>query len=475
MPFRRYRRGFYRRRRFPRRRRFVYYSHPWHRRWRRRWRRRRNPPVRQPLPKSIRSWIVQGVEILGVQGSEVSMTYDNKSESSDGGQWQINIRNVAPTNKEVVYLSKMIPPDLTNQCSMFPRNKVSYWDFVGGWGNACISLYGLIFRLILGFAKANRTLNRAQYIKFNGVQFQLQRAPDINYIFYLQKHRNLNDFIKPLLTPLNLMNTPGSIIVNSIQRSKCCKMPIVRRKADPEISGWHDIEKFMKEPLVCYAWSAFNPNNPMGRNPQITKFLSSPLRNSWFNEHEGQNISEYCPPWQNRQEYDKEFVDKIDNAQDTTETNVGQTWWEWINNQVSNNPTPNLQCTYGRYAPFSPPMLIANTPQTLWVRYKFFFKIAGRSFGFERTNWPVLEADTCSFCKPNCSACIDPKRDLKKDGLLTKKAFKRITQPPHTDKKRSLEVLARALRRKLRKRKRVRWLDQQSPRKRQKTTITMGL
>nr|WBM82623.1 MAG: ORF1 [Torque teno polar bear virus 7] len=464
MPYRRRRSRPYRRRRFPRRRHFFRYNHPFYRRWRGRWFRRRNPPVRQPKPRFIKNFIVQGVEVLGIQGSEVSMYYDHPQEQDDDGHWRIDVKNIAPTNRMVSYLSKMIPP-YDNSCTKFTQVP-EYWDFVGGYGFACFSLYGLIMRMILGFARANRTLDRATLIKFLGVHFSLQRAPQVNYLFLPQYHRNLGDFIQPLITPINLINTPGTVTVNSIQRTKCCKSPFVRRKADPTVSGWHDLETFLPMPLQCYLWTVFNPTNPMGRNPQITKDLRSPIQNTWFKDQLNKPADTYCPPWNDREKYDRQFVDNIDNIQITKGS-----WWDYVNSQNKKPPTPQLDCAYGKYAFMLPPVIATDAPQTLWFKYKFFFKVAGKSVGFSRQRWPIKEADTCPNC-PNrdCDACIKPKRDLKKSGLLTKKAFKRITQPPNTTKERILAILARLVCRKLRKRKRVRWMDLQ-PRKKPRLAL----
>ncbi|WCS65224.1 ORF1 [Grizzly bear anellovirus 1] len=471
MPYYRRRRRPYRRRYFGRRRHFFRYRHPFYRRWRRRfYHHKRNPPVRAPTPRHIRSWIVQGVEFLGVIGSEISMFYDNPSDD-DSGQWRIDIKNVAPNNKMVDYLSKMLPPeDFKNDCAKFPDTEVSYWDFVGGYGQAGFTLLGLIFRIILGFAKTNATLDRAQLIKYLGVEFQLQRAPEVNYLFLAQFHRNWGDYMKKLIHPINLLCTPGTVTVNSINRTKCCKSPRVRRKADPTLAGWHDLEDFMRVHLISYMWTTFNPSNPMGRNPWITKTIKSPIENNWMNEHKGKNISDYCPHWAARDTYDSNFVENINKIQAIDKTS--QSWWEWINQQTIKDQN-SVQCAYGKYSPFTPPMLATTAPQTIWMKYKFFFKIAGKSAGFERQNWPIREADTCTICKPSCKACIVPERDLEDPGFLTEKAFKRITKARNPRKKRILEIITRLILERSRKRKRVRWRDQQN--KKQKTIISMGL
>nr|WBM82719.1 MAG: ORF1 [Torque teno polar bear virus 39] len=471
MPF--YRRRPYRRRRFPRRRRFIYYKHPWHRRWRRWWwRRRRNPPVRAPRPRQIRNLSITGVELLGIQGSEVSMVYTPESDTLNQGTWQINVRNMAPSNKEVEWMGKLFPLHdfVRNDCSDKFQNGVQYWDLVGGWGQANFSLESLIWRAILGFAKFSTTLERAQLVRFKGVKFTLERAPTINWLFLAEYHRSGLDWEKDLIHPVNLLCTPKTVIVNSVQRSHCCKSPRVRRKCDPTQAGWHDLEEFMKEPIVNYAWSVVNLTNPAGRNPKIHRGLDSPIQNTWLTEAAGQNLFSYCPPWARRAQYDRTFVNNMTNL-----NTYNDNWWEWGKTET----TQTIKCAYGKYGPFMPPVIAADAPQTIWMRYQFYFQLAGRSFGFNRTAWPVREADTCSFCAPcpkgTCDACIK-KGDTNKDGILKKKALKRIINAPNPRKRQLLEKLAADLRKNLRKRKRVRWLDQQQqPSKKPRATFTFSI
>nr|WBM82670.1 MAG: ORF1 [Torque teno polar bear virus 22] len=473
MPYR-WRRWGRRRRRFPWRRNIFRYRNRWWRQRRWRPRHRRNPPVRAARPRNIRNLIIKGVELLGVQGSEVSFGY-GRPQNQQTGTWTIDIKNVAPANKEVTYLSKLVlaPSETHNDCSdRFKNEDVSYWDLVGGFGQAHFSLQELIMRAILGFAKFSTTLERCHFIKFNGFQLTPMRAPSINYLFLAETHRNGLDYEKSLIHPVNLLCTPRTVIVNSIQRTKCCRNPKIRRKADPTIFGWHDLEDFMSQTLVSYVWTVFNPNNPAGRNSQITKFLKSPLQNHWMNDQKNKPLSDYCPPWANRVTYDKEFVDTVNNIQSKT---TGRNWWDWTREEDVPNENNQVQCEYGKYSPFLPPMMVSNTPETLWFRYTFYFQIAGKSFGFQRQPWPIREADTCSFCIPKetCDSCIDPKTDLDKWGLLKKRAFQRITSSPNTRKRRALAILARHLRRhRQRKRKRVRFQDEE-PQKRAKVTLRL--
>nr|WBM82685.1 MAG: ORF1 [Torque teno polar bear virus 27] len=466
MPFYRRRRRWPRRGRFPRRRYLLR-----HRRrrywWRRRpwgYRRGKARPVRQTRPSHVRLLKIKGVEFLGELGSVVNFRWDAPTEATDtnkdAGQWQVDIQNVAPVNKEVSYWQKLLPTtdENKNSCSdKFPNRECSYWDFVGGYGQAHFTLFGLIMRTILGFARFNTTLERVRFIKYLGVQFNLQRAPDVNWLFLAEEHRQGHDYEKPLITPMNLLNTPRTVIVKAYKQTHCCRNPRVRRPADPTIYGWQDLEDFLHVPLISYVWSAFNPNNPLGRNDQITKKLKSPLQNNWMRASCGKKISDYCPDWNDRVKYDKTFVEKVDGVQVIKDK---RGWWDWSEEkQLKGNA---IQCEYGRYAPFLPPQIAADTPQTVWMRYTFLFQIGGQSFGYKKQVWPVLEADTCTPCTQDTHIYPEDKDPW---GILKKKTIKRIAGSPEYRKRRALAFLSRLIQHRRRKRKRVTWADEKPPKK----------
>nr|WBM82626.1 MAG: ORF1 [Torque teno polar bear virus 8] len=457
MPYR-----YRRRRRIPRRRHQFYYRRRRHiRRGRRRfWRGRRYPPVRSSRPRRVQWLSIRGFEFLGIQGSEINFSLIPETDNKKAA-WTIDIKNVATTNKEVIYFSKIIPPtdQFHNSCNdQWAGGLLSYWDFVGGFGQAEFTFRTLLLRAIFGFARISRKLEGFQYIKFIGYKFNFVRAPTISYLFLPEPHRGPNDYEKSLIHPANLLNTKGTIIVHSVKRTKCCKNPRFKKRADPTTYGWYDIEEFMNRRLTGYVWSVFDPNNPMGRNSKITNTLDSPVTNNWFQQkNEDKNIATYCPKWMNREEYDSIFVKRIDNAQ---ADKLDQTWWDWVFEQEIDNQ--QVQCDYGKYSPFLEPIMPAPSPETLWFRYVFFFQLGGSTFGRNPPSYPVKETDVCTPCHSGCNACIYPE-DLDAHGLLKKKAYERIIRSPQRTKKRAMALIARALRQRKRKReRRVTWADEKS-------------
>ncbi|WCS65245.1 ORF1 [Grizzly bear anellovirus 8] len=461
MPYRR------RRRRIPRRRsQFHYRKRRWiHRRRRQFWKRRgrRSSTVRVSRPRHIRVLTIKGVEFLGVQGSSIDYTFvpDNTSEQ---GTWTIDIKNVAPCSKEVTYFSTIFPlsTEVKDSCQdKWNSKETCYWDFVGGFGQAEFTFRSLIYRTLLGLARFSSKLDGFQFIKFLGYRWTLMRARTIDYILLPEAHRGPNDYEKSLIHPINLLNTPGSVLVQSVNRTKCCRAPKVKKRAEPTIFGWHDIEEFMNVRLTGYVWSVIELDNPIGRNPNITKQLKAPYDNDWMNEtNDPQNktIANYCPKWMNRVDYDKEFVTKVNGFQRSQKEN----WWDW-----SQEATPTeSKYKYGKQSPFLPTLYPAPFPQTLWFRFNFRFLLAGKTFGRTPPSYPVKETDVCVPCSAGCRACIDPEKDLDATGILKDKALARITRAPQRTKKRMVALLARLIRERKRRRARtVTWADEAQQKK----------
>lgn len=455
----------WRRRRIPRRRHQLYHRRRrfWRRRRHRRYRGRRSPAVRATRPRRVVPLTVRGFEFLGVQGSTVDYNLAEGGEQSSGVQWIIDIKNVAPSNKEVDYFKQIFPltTDTHNTCDdKWATSEACYWNMVGGWGQVEFTLRTLIFRALLGFARFSRLLTGFQFIRFTGYKWKMIRAPSINYLLLPEDHRSPGDYEKGLIHPANLLNTPGVVVVQSVERTKCCKSPMVRRRADPTIFGWHDLEGFLNERLTGYVWSVFNMDNPIGKNPNITKGLKAPITNDWINNTnhpQNQKISTYCPDWIVRDKYDKEFVTNVNNFQTSEAKN--KAWWRW---DTENTPEQSGKFNFGKYSPFVAPIEASRDPETLWFRYIFFFQLGGYTLGRRPPAYPVKESDVCIPCKSMCPACIYPE-DTDKWGLLKKKAYERITGSPERGKRRMVEKLASIIRlrnRQRRQRKRVRWADE---------------
>nr|UZV41788.1 MAG: ORF1 [Anelloviridae sp.] len=333
----------------------------------------------------------------------------------------------------------------------FPMQEAKFWDFVGGWGHAEFTFRTLLIRAILGFARFSDSTRGFPFIRFLGYQMQLIRAPEISYLFRPEGHRGKQDYEDVLQHPAHFINLPFVKIVESIIRSKCCKHPWIKRRADPSIfGGWHDITDFQNVRLTGYQWTTIDMDNPLGKNPQMGRNTESPIINNWMGESKDQQMSTYCPSWLNIEKFDEDFVKYINRQI----TGNAQDFWDWILPQTGVKP---------KMGPFKQSLINTSSPNTLWFRYRFFFQLGGAGIGRLPPEYPIREADTCEPCKKTCEACIK-EGDLDRWGLLKKAAFNRITGLTKHRKKAVVAKLAKLVllrQRDRAKRKRVRFSDEE--------------
>nr|ASH99095.1 ORF1 [Giant panda anellovirus] len=450
---RRYRRGY--RRHFLRHRKW---RRP-RRIWRRHWRRYRRPRVRsvtQVQPRKKKTIVVTGWEILGTIGSQIQYRYDEGTKSG-----HIDIQNIAPTNKQVDYLAHLIPQRLNNQCSdtwgqgtprtAQPAKEPNYWNFVGGWGYAKFDFQSLVLRNLLGFNRFSDSFVGYTHIRIIKFRLDLVRGYSVDYLYRLQMHRGPQDREDPLMHPANLLNMPFVTWVESVKRSKCCRHKIIRRRPGIDYTGWYDIETFRNYELFSYMWTAFDPNNPMGKNPRVDS------RTEWWDQswitskgkdtkiRENMNVTWFDRNWDNT------FVKNVNNIM-TPEDSI----WDFI------WPQQKPENFKGKHTPFLPPVINTEVINTLWFRYKIWFQVGGGSISRISPWWPIRETvDTTNpknGCPPNCPYCIH-KGDTDEQGILTEHALERITGDAEHRQRDLVEKLARIIRQS-RKRKRVTWEDE---------------
>nr|ASH99089.1 ORF1 [Giant panda anellovirus] len=471
---------YYRRRPYRRRRHFLHhrkrrYRRLWRRAHRRRgyYRRRRVSTIKQVNPRRRRLLVCTGWEILGQIGSQLKYTI--KSD----GKPQIDVLNPIPANKQVTYLSQMVPQGLENKCSdtwvmnirdpsgMANKKGPTHWDFCGGWGYAKFDFQSLILRNLLGMNRFSESILTFTHIRFLKFKVQLVRGPSLDYLFRLQMHRGPQDWESPLIHPSHLINMPFVTWVESTKRSKCCRMKTLRRIATTDLSGWYDIESFRALELFSYQWTVFDPNNPLGKNPIIPKSNKKWWNDDWMRAMAGENkkISENRHlNWQDRTTYDQGFVKTID----PKKLNATQNFWDWV---FTGFDTKN---TAGKTTPFLPPIMPSEYVNTFWFRYKIYFQIGGQTISRNAPPWPLRETtDNTGKCMvTNCPYCIK-EGDLDDTGQLKEKALERITEPPERRKKKLVEKLARALQqRRKRNRRHITWWDEGKAEEHVSTTHT---
>lgn len=341
-----------------------------------------------------------------------------------------------------------------NQCI----KDMSYKSFCGGYGGAWFTLGGLCLRARQGMCIFDKKLSGFTWIKFLGGTITLMPGWDVSYLFRWQDHHGSSEEHnkeRKWNTPGVLLNQKGTIAVMAKQHTNCCKFKKIRIRRPPGWSlNWVDIDTFYDTLLGGYFWTVFDPWNPVGARPvndqgeakdkpsEQDKESKMSYKNKWWNEKTCSNNNDPLPLWCNRKCYNKLWNDD----------EKGWNWWNIVvgtgQNWWTNSPP--------LYAPFLPPVIPTSKTNTLWFRYKFYFKLAGRTIQSHVPDWPITEidnppGDTCKIT--NCKTCIQPE-DLDEDGILTERALRRITGTNQRQQKRLQELLKKLLKS---RRKRVHW------------------
>ncbi|BBE36946.1 hypothetical protein [Upsilontorquevirus viver2] len=384
------RRHFHRRRRWWPRRKWRRHHHHW----------RRYQVIKEGVPRKKVTVICRGWEILGVIGSQVQFT--TLPSSSDAIQVRRNIKN----NAKVDYLSKLINStgSITN---------CEFKDFCGGFGNASFTLSGLVQRNQLGMNRFSSRINERHWIRFLGGGLKFPPNNEIDFLFRASTHRPKEGTDREARDkwnhPAHLLNLPGTIIVESIKRTKCCRWKHMRFRPPTDFEGWYDLDQFKDFNLLTYYWTTIHLTNPMGLAPYTTTMSEdrAPLKNKWWGPTGSRSAS-----WINRSEYDREFLSE-------NETSWLQQLWNFVS---SSQKRP-------KYGPFCPSIYPSTEPQTLWFMYYFKFQIGGLNIDQRFQSWPVDEYTT-----PPPDATEEIRGgELDASGWLCDDAFRRIVGADNQD------------------------------------------
>lgn len=341
------------------------------------------------------------------------------------------------------------------------QNTATYKDFCGGYGGAWFTLGNLVNRSRQGFCRFSEKLTGHTWIKFLGGTVTPMPGWDVSYLFRWNTHHGGSEEYnseKKWCHPGIMLNQKGVMAVMAHQHTHCCKFKKIKFRRPPGWSqGWYDIDDFYNTLLGGYYWTAFDPWNPLGLRPVTTSGEakddpgdqqnskgSMTYFNKWWKERQNSGITLPLPKWTNRKCYNHAW------DRDTKNFNVwnvpfgnSSQWW------TSEPP---------RYSPFLPPIFSTSKQNCLWIRYTFYFQLGGRTLQSIVPDWPIKEVDPPpdDTCQRGCEICIKEK-DLDPQGILTEKAFRRITRI-NLSKRERIQHLLKKIKKHIRKqRKHIQW------------------
>nr|WCS65701.1 ORF1 [Torque teno Leptonychotes weddellii virus 1] len=386
------------------------------------------------------------------------------------------------------YLDLDIPPYDVGKHT----NDVGQWH--GQWGHHFFTFRSLLLRSSYYFNYWSGDWEGYDYLTFKGGSIWLPRMPGFSWMFYLDpsiqsnptedrpedKYKSDKTWVHPGI----FLNRPGARLILSTLQSK--GRNFYRRMKVRPPSGWegsYRMDLAMDYLLFHWAWTTCNVTSPFydfycqnKSNPpsdsceQVPWFISDPGFEKYKDKQEGiakdiyNNINKYHQDqrsaWINRKLYIKSDCTNAQ-AQD------------------------KIPANFHNWGPFLPQnvLLSYQTGYSLYFRYKLYFKVSGDSLyrrlpsaPCDKTVFPPAPGTKDNPCGEISPRSILKKRkpasiydilpgDLDEGGLLTDRAYRRITGSSGADEPTALVTVPH---RRVSTRKRVRFREPTGIRKRKR-------
>nr|WCS65857.1 ORF1 [Torque teno Leptonychotes weddellii virus 1] len=335
----------------------------------------------------------------------------------------------------------------------------------GQWGHHFFTLRNLLLRAKYYFNYWSGDWEGYDYIAFKGGKIWLPRMPGFSWIFYLNPSVQSNPkekesemkykFDTTWVHPGILLNRPGGrIMISTFQQPY---RSFFRRLNVKPPSGWEGVYRIdlaMDFLLFHWSWTTCNLTSSFfdfycqrKRNQGESINADKCTQRPWFMGEKSQwdqiGIHKNTTPY-------KMPHDTINNInarkQDTRSAWVNRK--RYIKSDCLNTATPsNTPANFHNWGPFLPQNVLidANAGNSLYFRYKLYFKVSGDSLYRRLPSQPCKDAvippapgsdpnpcgevQTRSILKKRTPATIYDilPGDLDEGGLLTDRAYRRIT------------------------------------------------
>nr|ASA48509.1 ORF1 [Torque teno Leptonychotes weddellii virus 1] len=326
----------------------------------------------------------------------------------------------------------------------------------GQWGHHFFTFKSLLYRAAYYFNYWSGDWQGYDYLQFKGGSIWLPRMPGFSWMFYLDPSIQSNPtedvpedkykVDKTWVHPGIFLNRPGSRIILSTLQSK--GRSFYRRmkiKPPPGWEGTYRIDLAMNYLLFHWSWTTCN--------------LTSPFYDFYCQNKNGKEVDtcEQAPWWVCDTLFEK-YKDKHTQIAKNIYNNINKyhedTRSVWVNRKLyvksdcTNTPAgDNTPANWHNWGPFLPQnvLLSYQTGYSLYFRYKLYFKVSGDSVYRRKPSQPCdkavfapapgtsdnpcSEVQTRSILKKRTPASIYDilPGDLDEGGLLTDRAYRRIT------------------------------------------------
>nr|ASA48793.1 ORF1 [Torque teno Leptonychotes weddellii virus 1] len=331
----------------------------------------------------------------------------------------------------------------------------------GTWGHHFFTLRSLLIRAKYYFNYWSSDWEGYDYVKFLGGYIWIPRMTYFSWIFYLDSSiqsnpkeegtpENKYKYEKSWLHPGILLNRPGSkLMISSLQQPY---RPFYRRIKVTPPSAWegnYRMDAAMDYLLFHWGWTTCNVTASFfdfycQRKRSTTQNDTCP-QTPWF-------IHDTC--WEKKSSQNAAFK-PIENIYDNINKRHLDPRSVWVNRRMyiksdcvnTPNATNQVAANCHNWGPFLPQNVIleTSTGNSLYFRYKLFFEVSGDSLYRRQPSQPCKDGvippapGAESACPEVSTHSIYKRRrrpssiydilpgDLDSDGMLTERAYERIT------------------------------------------------
>nr|WCS65777.1 ORF1 [Torque teno Leptonychotes weddellii virus 1] len=348
-------------------------------------------------------------------------------------------------------------------------------QWYGQWGHHFFTLQNLIRRSQYYFNYFSSDWQGYDYVSFKGGWIWLPRLPAISWMFYLDNSPQSNPqepmpeakykYDKSWVHPGILLNRPGSkLLINVLQQPYRSLFRRIRVVPPPVWEGTYRIDAALQYLLFHWSWTTVNLSAPFfdyycSRQGGDQAHRDTCIERPWFiccRDTWKQKMNDNS--WDGRQQHIEVVKKLTDGSTDSRAAWVNRKFY--IKSDCVN--TPNAQSkfpsNFWNWGPFLPQNVLTGQAYeaSVYFRYKLLFQFSGESL-YRKP--PSKECDGALYppapgesCNKISSHSIYKKRplstndilpgDLDEDGLLTERAYQRITRPDRDIQSTGLECIS---------------------------------
>nr|WCS65318.1 ORF1 [Torque teno Leptonychotes weddellii virus 1] len=333
----------------------------------------------------------------------------------------------------------------------------------GQWGHHFFTLQNLLRRAQYYFNYWSSDWQGYDYVSFKGGWIWLPRFPAFSWMFYLDTSPQSNPkesapeakykFEKTWVHPGILLNRPGAkLLISILQQPYRSLFRRIRVKPPAIWEGNYRIDEALQYLLFHWSWTTVNLSAPFfdyfcsrGGNSEI-KDRNTCIQRPWF--------MGFKKNWDASQTFTNRFAEKekFKQRKEKIEKQGADTRAVWVDRTVyvksdcAAQFAPNqVPSNFWNWGPFLPQNVLTGQAYeaSIYFRYKLYFKVSGESLyrkppskECDGTLFPPAPGGSCAEIqtrsilkkRPLSEADILPG-DLDESGMLTERAYERITRP----------------------------------------------